>query len=149
MNLEDSIYTKEYDSLGENSWEGGAFSKVLPRGEDIGATLYVLKPGKTTGNYHFHHGIEEILILIEGQPTLRTPHGNRVLKIGEILHFKKGTEGAHQVINHTDKEVRLVMISNQASPDVVEYPDQKLLSVMARTKSQNGQALWRLINLNE
>ena len=141
-----SIYSKSYDSLGKEPWEGGAFSKVLPRGEDIGASLYVLKPGATTGYYHFHHGLEEMLILIEGQATLRTPQGKRILDLGEVVHFKKGREGGHQIINHTDQEVRLVMISNQSSPDVVEYPDQKLMSVMARSKSENGDPLWRLMD---
>ena len=83
-----------------------------------------------------------MLILIEGQPTLRTPEGNRILESGEVVHFKKGAEGAHQVINHTDEVVRLVMASNQASPDVVEYPDQGMLSVMAHTISQLGEPLW-------
>ena len=141
-----SIYSKSYDSLGDQPWQGGAYSKAFPRGEDIGASLYVLKPGATTGNYHFHHGIEEILILIEGQPTLRTPQGKRVLDLGEVVHFEKGYTGAHQIINHTDQEVRLVMMSNQASPDVVEYPDQKLMSVMARSKSENGDPLWWLMD---
>lgn len=141
MMTENSIYTEQYDTIGEDEWEG-ASSKRLPRGSDIGASLYVLKPGATTGNYHFHHGIEEILILIEGCPTLRTPEGKRVLESGEVVHFKKGDVGAHQVINDTEEIVRLVMVSNQASPDAVEYPDQGMLTVMARTISQLGEPLW-------
>lgn len=27
----DSIYTKAYDTLGDEPWEGGAYSKILPR----------------------------------------------------------------------------------------------------------------------
>lgn len=137
-----SIYTMDFESTGDNPWEGGALSTRLPRGSDLGASLYVLKPGAKTGYYHFHHGIEEMLILIEGQPTLRTPAGERVLEEGEVVHFVKGPEGAHQVINHTAQTVRLVMVSNQASPDAVEYPDQGMLSVMARTMSQLGEPLW-------
>jgi hypothetical protein len=34
------------------------------------------------------------------------------------------------------------MVSNQASPDAVEYPDQGMLSVMARPPSQLGKPLW-------
>ena len=146
-----SIYTDQFESTGDNPWEGGALSTRLPRGTEIGASLYVLKPGATTGYYHFHHGNEEMLILIEGKPTLRTPEGERVLEAGEVVHFKKGPEGAHQLINHTDQVVRLVMVSNQASPDAVEYPDQGMLSVMARTNSQLGEPLWdiRKITVDE
>lgn len=148
MMKKSSIYSEQYDSMGDNPWEGGAYSKRLPRGTDIGASLYVLKPGTRTGYYHFHHGVEEMLILIEGQPTLRTPEGNRVLEPGEVVHFKKGAEGAHQIINDTEEVVRLVMVSNQTSPDAVEYPDQGMLSVMARTISQLGGPLWDMRKIN-
>lgn len=148
MMKKSSIYSEQYDSMGDNPWEGGAYSKRLPRGTDIGASLYVLKPGTRTGYYHFHHGVEEMLILIEGQPTLRTPEGNRVLEPGEVVHFKKGAEGAHQIINDTEEVVRLVMVSNQTSPDAVEYPDQGMLSVMARTISQLGRPLWDMRKIN-
>lgn len=147
--IKNSIYSDKYDSLGEEPWDGGAHCIHLPRGEDLGASLYVLKPGTSTGYYHFHHGIEEMLILIEGRPTLRTPEGNRVLELGEVVHFKKGSEGAHQIINDTDEVVCLVMVSNQASPDAVEYSDQGMLSVMARTNSQLGEPLWNIRNIKE
>ncbi|HSR05090.1 MAG TPA: cupin domain-containing protein [Proteiniclasticum sp.] len=144
-----SIYTEEFESLGENPWEGGARSRRLPRGEDLGASLYVLVPGATTGYYHFHHGIEEMLLLIEGRPKLRTPEGERILELGEVVHFRKGPEGSHQIINDTEETVRLVMVSNQASPDAVEYPDQKMLSVMARTNSQLGEPLWDIRRIDD
>lgn len=144
-----SIYADEFESLGENPWEGGARSRRLPRGEDLGASLYVLVPGATTGYYHFHHGIEEMLLLIEGRPKLRTSDGERTLELGEVVHFRKGPEGAHQIINDTDDTVRLVMVSNQASPDAVEYPDQKMLSVMARTNSQLGEPLWDIRKIDD
>lgn len=146
--IKNSIYSEQYDSMGENDWDGGAYSKRLPRGTDIGASLYVLQPGTSTGNYHFHHGIEEMVILIEGRPTLRTPSGNRILEMGEVVHFAKGAEGAHQIINETNEVVRLVMVSNQASPDAVEYPDQGMLSIMARTISQLGEPLWDIRKIN-
>jgi len=147
--IKESIYTEHYDSLGENPWEGGALSKRLPRGTDIGASLYVLKSGTTTGYYHFHHGIEEMLILIEGRPTLRSPDGTRRLEAGEVVHFRKGAEGAHVVINDTEETERAVMVSSQASPDAVEYPDQGMLSVMARTMSQLGEPLWDMRKIIE
>ena len=144
-----SIYAEKFESLGVNPWEGGARSRRLPRGEDLGASLYVLVPGATTGYYHFHHGIEEMLLLIEGRPKLRTPEGERTLELGEVVHFRKGPEGAHQIINDTNETVRLVMVSNQASPDAVEYPDQKMLSVMARTNSQLGEPLWDIRKIDD
>lgn len=53
------------------------------------------------------------------------------------------------VINDTEETVRLVMVSSQASPDAVEYPDQGMLSVMARTMSQLGEPLWDMRKIIE
>jgi uncharacterized cupin superfamily protein len=147
--VKNSIFTNEFDTSGENPWEGGAKSTRLPRGDELGASLYVLEPRTTTGHYHFHHGIEEMLILIEGKPKLRTPEGIRILELGEVVHFTKGLQGAHQIINDTEETVRLVMISNQSSPDAVEYPDQGLLSIMARTMSQFGTPLWDIRKMEQ
>lgn len=149
MSIKNSVYAVEYDSLGTEPWEGGAYSTMLPRGPAIGASLYVLVPGATTGLYHFHHGIEEMLILIDGQPTLRTPEGVRILNEGEVVHFQRGPEGAHQIINTTQETVRLVMVSNQASPDAVEYPDEGMLTIMAKTMSQLGKPLWDIRKIVE
>jgi uncharacterized cupin superfamily protein len=44
--------------------------------------------------------------------------------------------------NDTDQPARYLMISNNASPDAVEYPDLGLLSVMAYTQDQFGKPLW-------
>jgi len=57
----------------------------LPRGEKIGAMLYEIPPGKSGGYYHFHHGAEELLVVLRGRPTLREPGGERVLEEGDVV----------------------------------------------------------------
>ena len=49
----------------------------------------------------------------------------------------------------TDHPVRYVMFSNFVSPDVVEYPDIRELSVMAITESQLGGPLWHMRSVDE
>ncbi len=41
------------------------------------------------------------------------------------------------------------MASNRPSPDAVEYPDTRQLSVMAFTESQLGRPLWDIRTLDE
>lgn len=144
-----SIWCDDWESLGEEPHEGGAKSRRLPRGELLGATLYELPPSAPGGNYHFHHGIEELLIVLRGQPTLRTPEGERNLDEGEVVHFERGPDGAHSVSNETDDHARFIMVSNLTSPDAVEYPDSHQLSVMARTESQTGGPLWDMRTVEE
>ena len=144
-----SILCDEWESTGDAPHEGGARTRRLPRGELLGATLYELPPGAPGPVYHFHHGSEELLIVLRGRPTLRTPDGERQLEEGEVVHFRRGPEGAHKCSNSTNQAVRYVMVGTYASPDAVEYPDTRQLSVMAFTNSQFGKPLWDIRTLEE
>jgi uncharacterized cupin superfamily protein len=126
---------------GEDWSGGGALSKRLPRGDVLGATVYELGAGNFAV-YHFHHGAEELMIVLRGSPTLRTPEGDRVLEEGAVVHFPPGPAGAHGIRNETDEAVRYVMVSDHPSPEVAEYPDLGQITAQARTGSQTGERLW-------
>lgn len=126
---------------GEDWSGGGALSKRLPRGDVLGATMYELGPGNFAV-YHFHHGAEELMIVLRGSPTLRGPDGDRLLEEGEVVHFPPGPAGAHGIRNDTDDPVRYVMVSDHPSPEVAEYPDLGQITAQARTGSQTGERLW-------
>jgi hypothetical protein len=67
---DDNIWTDTWDE-GEDWSGGGARAKRLPRGDELGATVYELAPGNWLP-FHFHHGSEEYLVVLRGRPTLRT-----------------------------------------------------------------------------
>lgn len=142
-----NIWTDHWDSLGDEPWQGGTKTTRLPRGSLIGASLMELPPRAEGSPYHFHHGHEELLVVLRGHPLLRTPEGERQLDEGEVVHFARGPEGAHKLSNPTDELVRYIFMSNIASPDAVEYPDTRQLSVMASTESQFGKPLWDMREL--
>ena len=147
--MKNTIYSLDFEDLGQETWTDGAYTYDLPQGKSLSSSVYVLKPGKTSGLYHYHHGTEEMLIMIKGTPLLRLPNETRRLLEGEVVTFGIGPEGSHQVINDTNEEVRMVFIGYETSPDVVEYPDEGLISVMAKTKSQNGEYLWDIREVKE
>ena len=91
--------------------------------ELLGGSLYDVDPGKKLWPYHLHHANEEWLLVVRGRPTLRTPEGERELAEGDVVCFRRGKEGAHQVRNATDDSVRVLMLSTLLKPDVVEYLD--------------------------
>jgi uncharacterized cupin superfamily protein len=137
---DDNIWTDSWEW--DNDWSGGgAQAKRLPRGDAVGATLYELEPGDFVV-YHFHHGQEELLIVLRGRPTLRTSGGERQLAEGDVVHFRVGPDGAHAMKNDTDARVRYVMASSRSAPEVVEYPDLKKITAQAPTASQTGERLW-------
>jgi uncharacterized cupin superfamily protein len=146
--MEANIWSEEGWYESDEEWEAGK-SKRLPRGEKIGATVYEIAPGTTGGHYHFHHGAEELLVVLRGRPTLREPAGERVLEEGDVVHFPVGPDGAHQLINRSEEPARYLVVSNRPSPEAVEYPDSRQLSVMAFTESQLGRPLWDIRTLEE
>jgi uncharacterized cupin superfamily protein len=92
-------------------------------GELIGASLSEIEPGNKHWPYHTHYANEEWVIVLRGEPTLRTPEGEHALKEGDVVCFPRGNEGAHQIANNTASPVRVLMLSSMISPDVVEYLD--------------------------
>ena len=91
--------------------------------ELIGGSMYELEAGDRLWPYHTHHANEEWLIVVRGNPTLRTPEGEKILREGDVVCFPRGKEGAHQVINRTDTAIRVLMLSTVTAPDIVEYFD--------------------------
>jgi uncharacterized cupin superfamily protein len=105
-------------------WQSKA-ARLGPRlaGELIGACLYEVKPGNTLWPYHTHHANEEWLLVVRGRPTLRHAEGEQELAEGDVVCFRRGQDGLHQVRNATDEPVRVLMISTQIAPEIVEYAD--------------------------
>jgi uncharacterized cupin superfamily protein len=65
---------------------GGAFQNRCAelglglRSEKLGFNLSVIPPGHFSGPYHYHHGEEELFLVIEGRCTLR--HEGRYRELG-------------------------------------------------------------------
>jgi uncharacterized cupin superfamily protein len=141
---DNNIWTDEWGEQAEDWSGGGVVAKRLPRAEEkpgLGATVYELDPGDFVV-YHFHHAWEELLVVLRGEPTLRTPDGERRLAEGDSVYFPLGPDGAHGLKNETDSPVRILMASTISSPEVCEYPDLRQVTAHARTGSMTGERLW-------
>jgi uncharacterized cupin superfamily protein len=142
------------DDWGEqpDDWSGGGglSRRLVEPGYDVllGATVYELGRGNFM-IYHFHHGSEELLIVLRGRPTLRTPGGERQLEEGEAVHFPKGPSGAHEIRNDTDEPVRYIVAGTRTSPEVVEYPDIRKLTAQSRHDSMEGSRLFVIHDMEE
>jgi uncharacterized cupin superfamily protein len=142
-----NVWGDDWDP-GEDWSGGGGKAKGLPRGEQLGATLYELGPGNFAV-FHFHHAQEELLIVLRGRPTLRDADGERELAEGDVVHFPVGPDGAHGLRNDTGEPVRYVVVSTQRRPEVAEYPDLKKITAFAPTGSQTGERLWLIHDLEQ
>ena len=73
----ENIYETDWDATQDQpgfEWHRIRLASRLG-GEMVGASIYVIEPGQKSFPYHFHHGNEEMLIVLEGQVTVRTPEG--------------------------------------------------------------------------
>jgi len=126
-------------NLNSDEWDGtrdregwrvkGALVGQRIGGELIGATMSEVEPGDRLWPYHAHHLNEEWVLVLRGEPTLRTPEGEQVLKEGDVACFPRGKDGAHQLVNRTDSSVRVLMLSSMISGEIIEYLDTGKLLV--------------------
>lgn len=121
MNIWDDAWGEQQEDW---SGGGGRSKRLVGSGPFLGASLYELDRDNFM-IYHSHHGSEELLIVLRGRPTLRTPSGERTLEVGEVVHFAPGPAGAHGIGNDTDETVRYIVAGTRVSPEIVEYPDLK------------------------
>ena len=131
-----------------DDWEGHGFFRRWARvgynanAEKLGATLMELPPGTTPAPYHLHYANEEMLIVVVGTPSVRTPTGWRELAPGDVVAFPVGPEGAHQVSNFSDETARLLMVSTMNGPDVLQYPDSGKTAAKANPPGRGAPVVW-------
>jgi uncharacterized cupin superfamily protein len=122
-----NIFTPEFDQSSERAgyrWRGARVGRAVGA-EKIGGSLYELADGERTFPFHFHHAMEEWLVVVEGSPTVRTPEGERVLRAGDVICFPVGPNGAHQVRGPGT----VLVISATHALEAIEYPDSGKIGV--------------------
>src|SRR5579859_4490109 len=92
----------------------------------IGAGVYAAEAGVPIWPYHYHHGIEEWLYVMEGAPVLRDPAGERTLAPGDLVRFPTGHLGAHTVKG--PGRFVIVAAGQDAEPWMSVYPDSDKVS---------------------
>ena len=106
-----------------------------------GLSVYELPPGQAGWPYHFELGEEEWAIVLAGEVTLRTPAGERVLRLGDVACFPAGADGAHAFRNDGDRPARFAMPSAGLSHiDACVYPDSGKIKV-------SGRGFWRRFDI--
>jgi uncharacterized cupin superfamily protein len=90
----------------------------------IGAAVYEAEAGYPIWPYHYHHGVEEWLYVIDGAPVLREPPGERTLTPGDLVRFPAGHLGAHTLKGPG----RFVIFDTENGTYMSVYPDSDKVS---------------------
>jgi len=117
--------------------------------ERLGASLFALSPGEAAFPLHYHLGNEEMLVVISGTPSLRTPDNERELKAGEVVSFPRGEAGAHQIVNRSNEEARVLLLSEMNAPEIVVRPESGKLSAFGRPPGGRGEGMHKVFRQSD
>jgi uncharacterized cupin superfamily protein len=99
---------------------------------EIGGSVYELAPGASGFNLHAHYGNEELFVVLQGRPTLRTLTGEEQLAPGDVVACPRGREGTHTIANRSQEPALVLALSTANSPDVVIYSETGTVGVATR-----------------
>ena len=91
--------------------------------------LRLLTSGQYSFPYHFHRNAEELIMILSGSLTMRSPEGFKILNRGDIVFFEIGETGAHQFYNHDSVDCTYLDIRTVAGFDICEYPDSGKINI--------------------
>ena len=128
MNLHDDA-----DWLQERDRPGFSWRRKRIAGDLLAASLFELGEGQRIAPYHYEEGQEEWLLVVSGEPTLRTPEGEQRLAAGDVVSFPAGPDGAHTVAGPG----RVLIASTQVVPRVVGQPDSDKVFVRWGTEPED------------
>jgi len=81
-------------------------------------------------------------VVLDGEMTMKTEDGERVVRRGEVVIFPVGPAGAHGFRVEGQGRCRYLMVASRQLPEVAEYPDLGQVVAQAHTRSQTGEQLW-------
>ena len=146
-NLFDPEFDAEQDEPGFR-WRRARLGRQAGA-ERLGASLFEVPPGAATFPYHFHFANEELLVVVAGRPSLRTPDGSRELAEGEVVAFPLGERGAHQLVNGTEQPVRVLVVSEMIGPDVIVMPDAGKVQARENAPGAPEPGLWQVFRSSD
>lgn len=101
----------------------------LTKSQQLIFDIRKLNPGKYSFPYHFHRNSEELMYVISGEMTIRTPDKTEVIQTGQMVFFELGETSAHQFYNHSDSPCVYLDIRTNMGFDVTEYPDSEKINI--------------------
>ena len=83
---------------------------------------------------HSHALEEEVFVVWDGEPTIRTPRGEFGCRRGDVIAFPVGDIGTHQLLNKSDKPCTVFALGNAEPNETAFYPDSNKVLVRSRKR---------------
>ncbi len=93
---------------------------------DIGISHVVLEPGGISSQRHWHEGIDEFVVILEGEAMLVEDEGETIMRAGDCAAFPKDVANGHRLVNRGDRDCVFLAIDGRLSEGDCHYPDVDL-----------------------
>jgi uncharacterized cupin superfamily protein len=97
---------------------------------NFGVNLTRLAPGAISSLRHAHSKQDELVYVLEGEPTLVTDEGETALRPGMCAGFRAGTGNGHHLVNRTGRDVVVLEVGDRTAGDIGTYPDDDLAAAL-------------------
>jgi uncharacterized cupin superfamily protein len=95
----------------------------------LGYQVVKLPPGSRFCPVHAEYSEEELFLVLDGAPSIRTPKETLACRRGDFIAFPTGPTHAHQVLNESAAEATLLLLGENKSQAVCYYPESDKLLV--------------------
>lgn len=89
----------------------------------FGVNLLRLPPGVWSSQRHWHSSEDELVFVVQGEVVLVTDMGEQVLRAGDCVGFKAGTQDGHHLQNRSNVDAVVLEVGGRSEQDRVEYSD--------------------------
>ncbi len=93
---------------------------------DIGVSHVVLEPGGVSSQRHWHEGVDEFVVVLEGEAVLIEDGGETILRAGDCAAFPKDVANGHRLVNRGERNCVFLAMDGRLSEGDCHYPDVDL-----------------------
>ena len=93
----------------------------------LGISQCTLEPGAWSSQRHWHEGIDEIVVMLDGEAMLVEEDGETLLRTGDVATFGADVANGHHLVNRSDRPCTFVAIDNSEGEGKCHYPDADLI----------------------
>ena len=93
---------------------------------DIGISHVVIEPGGVSSQRHWHEGIDEFVVVLEGEAVLVENEGETLMRAGDCAAFPKDIANGHRLENRGEAPCAFLAIDGRLAEGDCHYPDVDL-----------------------
>lgn len=90
---------------------------------ELGVSRVTLQPGAWSSQRHWHEGIDEFMVMLEGEAVLIEDAGETVLRAGDLASWPRDVPNGHHLVNRSERPCTFIVVDNRRGEGDCHYPD--------------------------